>query len=158
MGDESEVCASAVDNPPWAPGCINLQGNLHLGFRYPTLVGSYKVSHNGLWNPNARLVSLAFGSQFPSHYFCILTKKRKWSIASMVNGRRFITYSPRHMMHNIISPRPTSTMHKSRARGKHSMWIKSIMIITPIIIGMTSNFPIINESMIPLSTRFYYFC
>jgi hypothetical protein len=31
-------------------------------FRYPTLVGSYKVSHNSLWNPNASLVSLAFGS------------------------------------------------------------------------------------------------
>ena len=39
------VCASAINNPTYAPGCINLQGNLSLGFRYPTLVGSYKVSH-----------------------------------------------------------------------------------------------------------------
>ena len=36
------VCASAVNNPVWAPGCINLQGELGLGFRYPTLVGSLK--------------------------------------------------------------------------------------------------------------------
>jgi hypothetical protein len=41
--------------------------NLSLGFRYPTLVGSYKVSQNSLWSPYASLVSLAFGSQFPSH-------------------------------------------------------------------------------------------
>jgi hypothetical protein len=66
------VCASAVDNPARAPGCINLQGNLSLGFRYPTLVGSCKVSHNNFWNPNTSLVSLAFGSELPSNYFCIL--------------------------------------------------------------------------------------
>ena len=60
------VCASAVDNPASAPGCINLQDNLRLGFRYPTLVGSYKVSYNSLWNPNTSLISLAFGSQLPS--------------------------------------------------------------------------------------------
>jgi hypothetical protein len=47
--------------------------NLNLGFRYPTLVGSYEVSHNNFWNPNTSLVSLAFGSQFPSNYFCVLT-------------------------------------------------------------------------------------
>jgi hypothetical protein len=67
------VCASAVDNLARTPGCINLQGNLSLGFRYPTLVGSYKVSHNNFWNPNISLVSLAFGSQLPSNYFFILT-------------------------------------------------------------------------------------
>jgi hypothetical protein len=67
------VCASAIDNPAWAPGCINLQGNLSLGFRYPTLVGSYQVSHNSFWNPYASFVSLTFGSQLPSNYFCILT-------------------------------------------------------------------------------------
>jgi hypothetical protein len=47
--------------------------NLSLGFRYPTLVGSYKVSHNNFWNPNTSLVSLAFGSQLLSNYFCVLT-------------------------------------------------------------------------------------
>jgi hypothetical protein len=47
--------------------------NLSLGFRYPTLVGSYKVSHNNFWNPNASLVSLAFRSQFSSNYFGIFT-------------------------------------------------------------------------------------
>ena len=67
------VCASAVDYPARSPGCINLQGNLSLGFRYPTLVGSYKVSHNSLWKPNTSLVSLAFGSQLSSNYFFILT-------------------------------------------------------------------------------------
>jgi hypothetical protein len=67
------VCASAVDNPACAPGCINLQSNLHLGFRYPTLVGSYKVSHNSFWNPNTSLISLVFGSQLSSNYFFILT-------------------------------------------------------------------------------------
>jgi hypothetical protein len=66
------VCASAIDNLARAPGCINLQGNLSLGFRYPTLVGSYKVSHNSFWNPYASFDSLAFGSQLPSNYFCIL--------------------------------------------------------------------------------------
>ncbi len=34
------VCASDVNNLACAPGCINLQGDLSLGFRYPTLVGS----------------------------------------------------------------------------------------------------------------------
>jgi hypothetical protein len=67
------VCASAVDYPARSPGCINLQGNLSLGFRYPTLVGSYKVSHNSLWNQNTSLVPLAFGSQLSSNYFFILT-------------------------------------------------------------------------------------
>jgi hypothetical protein len=43
------VCASAVDYPARSLGCINLQGNLSLGFRYPTLVGSY------------RLVTIVFG-------------------------------------------------------------------------------------------------
>jgi hypothetical protein len=45
--------------------------NLSLGFRYPTLVGSYKASHNSFWKPYASFVSLAFGSQLPSNYFCI---------------------------------------------------------------------------------------
>jgi hypothetical protein len=44
---------------------------LSLGFRYPTLVGSYKVSYNNFWNPNASFVSLAFRSQFSSNYFGI---------------------------------------------------------------------------------------
>jgi hypothetical protein len=39
------VCASAINNPACASGCINLQDDLSLGFRYPTLVRSYKVSH-----------------------------------------------------------------------------------------------------------------
>jgi hypothetical protein len=90
-----------------------------LGFRFPTLVGSYKVSHDSLWDPNTSLISLAFGPQLPSNDFFILTKDCERSIASMVNSRRLITYSPRHMMHNITFPRPT--MHESRARGKHSM-------------------------------------
>jgi hypothetical protein len=47
--------------------------NLSLGLRYPTLIGSYKVSQNSFWNPNASIVSLAFGSQFSSYYFCIFT-------------------------------------------------------------------------------------
>jgi hypothetical protein len=69
----------------------------------------------------------------------------------MKNSRRFIEHIPRHMMHNMIFPSPTSTMHKSRARGKHSMRIiVSSMNIT--LIGTTSNFPIINESMIHLRT------
>jgi hypothetical protein len=37
------VCASAINDPACAPGCINLQGNLSLGFRYPTLVGSTRL-------------------------------------------------------------------------------------------------------------------
>jgi hypothetical protein len=45
------VCASVVNNPTCAPGCINLKGNLSLQFRYPTLVGSYKVSQIRFWNP-----------------------------------------------------------------------------------------------------------
>jgi hypothetical protein len=57
------VCASAVNNPTCALGCINLQGDLSLGFRYPTLVGFYKVSHIRLWNPNASLASLALRFQ-----------------------------------------------------------------------------------------------
>jgi hypothetical protein len=67
------VCASAVDNPASAPGFINLQGKLGLGFRYPTFVGSYKVSHNSFWYPNASLVSFAFGSQFSSNHLFIFT-------------------------------------------------------------------------------------
>jgi hypothetical protein len=67
------VCASVIDYPARSPGCINLQGKLSLGFRYPTLVGSYKVSHNSIWNPNTSLVSLAFVSQLSSNYFFILT-------------------------------------------------------------------------------------
>jgi hypothetical protein len=67
------VCASAVDYPARAPGCINLQGNLSLGFRDPTLVGSYKVSQKNFWNPYASFISLAFGSQLLSNYFCIST-------------------------------------------------------------------------------------
>ena len=53
------VYASAVNNLACAPGCINLQGDLSLGLRYPTLVVSYKVSHIRLWNPNASFASLA---------------------------------------------------------------------------------------------------
>src|SRR6187455_411147 len=71
------VCASAVDYPTRSPGCINLQGNLSLGFRYPTLVESYKVSHNSFWNPNTSLVSLAFGSQLPSNHFSFLHESTK---------------------------------------------------------------------------------
>jgi hypothetical protein len=58
------ICTSAVNNPTCAPGCINLQGSSTLGFRYPTLVGSYKVSHIRLWNTNAGLVSLALRPKF----------------------------------------------------------------------------------------------
>jgi hypothetical protein len=42
-----------------------------LGFRYPTLVGSYKVSHKRLWNLDASFVSLALRSQTSSNYFII---------------------------------------------------------------------------------------
>jgi hypothetical protein len=65
------VCAFAINDPACSPGCINLQGNLSLGFRYPTLVGSYKVSHKRLWNPDASFVSLALRSQISSNYFII---------------------------------------------------------------------------------------
>jgi hypothetical protein len=65
------VCAFAINDPACAPGCINLQGNLSLGFRYPTLVGSYKVSHKRLWNLDASFVSLALRSQTSSNYFTI---------------------------------------------------------------------------------------
>jgi hypothetical protein len=51
--------------------------NLSLGFKYPTLVGSYKVSHSSFWNPYACFVSLASGSQFPSHYFGFLHERTK---------------------------------------------------------------------------------
>jgi hypothetical protein len=37
------VCAFAINNPACAPRCINLQGNLSLGFRYPTLVGPTRL-------------------------------------------------------------------------------------------------------------------
>ena len=49
------------------------QDNLGLGFRYPTLVGFYKVSYNSLRDPNASLVSLAFGPYLFSNYFFIFT-------------------------------------------------------------------------------------
>jgi hypothetical protein len=71
------VCASAINNPACAPGCINLQGNLSLGFRYPTLVGSYKVSHTRLWNPGASFVSLALRPQISSNHFIIFEQKNK---------------------------------------------------------------------------------
>jgi hypothetical protein len=67
------VCASAVNNLTYAPGCINLLGDLSLGFRYPTLVGSYKVSHIRLWNPNASLASLALRPQISSNNFIMFT-------------------------------------------------------------------------------------
>jgi hypothetical protein len=65
------VCASAINDTACASGCINLQGNLSLGFRYPTLVGSYKVSHKRLWNQDASFVSLSLRSQTSSNYFII---------------------------------------------------------------------------------------
>jgi hypothetical protein len=65
------VSASAINDPACAPRCINLQGNLSLGFRYPTLVGSYKVSHKRHWNTEASFVSLALRSQTSSNYFII---------------------------------------------------------------------------------------
>jgi hypothetical protein len=71
------VCAYAVNNPACASGCINLQGDLSLGFRYPTLVGSYKVSHIRLWNPNASLASLALGPHISSNNIIIFTHKHK---------------------------------------------------------------------------------
>ena len=37
------VCASAVNNPTCAPGCMNLQRSLSLGFRYPTLLGPIRL-------------------------------------------------------------------------------------------------------------------
>jgi hypothetical protein len=67
------VCASAINNPACAPGCINLQGDLSLGFRYPTLVGSYKVSHIRLWNSNASFASLALRPHISSNNFIIFT-------------------------------------------------------------------------------------
>jgi hypothetical protein len=71
------VCASAVNNPAYASRCINLQGDLSLGFRYPTLVGSYKVSHIRLWNPNSNLASLALRPHISSNNFIIFTHKHK---------------------------------------------------------------------------------
>jgi hypothetical protein len=68
------VCASAINNPACALRCINLQGDLSLGFRYPTLVGSYKVSHIRLWNTNASLASIALGPHISSNNFIIFTK------------------------------------------------------------------------------------
>jgi hypothetical protein len=65
------VCASNVNNLACALGCIHLQGDLSLGFRYPTLVGSCKVSHVRLWNPDASSVSLALRPQISSNYFII---------------------------------------------------------------------------------------
>jgi hypothetical protein len=67
------VCASTVNNPTCTPGSINLQGNLSLGFRYPTLVGSYKVSHIRFWSPNTSLASLAFRPHIFSNNFIIFT-------------------------------------------------------------------------------------
>jgi hypothetical protein len=65
------VCASAINDLACAPRCINLHGNLSLGFRYLTLVESYKVSHKRLWNPDASFVSLALRSQISSNYFIV---------------------------------------------------------------------------------------
>jgi hypothetical protein len=65
------VCASAISNPAFASGCINLQDDLSLGFRYPTLVGSYKVSHIRIWNSDASFVSLALRPQISNNYFII---------------------------------------------------------------------------------------
>jgi hypothetical protein len=98
-----------------------MQGNLRLGFRYPTLVGSYKVSHNNFWNPNTSLVSLAFGSQFSSYYFYIFTCKYKGSIASMIDNSRSVAISLRHMRHNMITPRPIISI--SRVRSNHILRI-----------------------------------
>jgi hypothetical protein len=42
-----------------------------LGFRYPTLVGSYKVSHIRLWNLDASLASLALRPHISSNNFII---------------------------------------------------------------------------------------
>jgi hypothetical protein len=67
------VCASAVNNPTCAPRCINLKGDLSLGSRYPTLVGSYKVSHIRFWNPNASHASLALSPQISSNNFINFT-------------------------------------------------------------------------------------
>jgi hypothetical protein len=67
------VCASAINNLASAPGCINLQGSLSLGFRYPTLVGSYKVSHIRFWNPNASISFLAIRPHIFSNNFIIFT-------------------------------------------------------------------------------------
>jgi hypothetical protein len=71
------VCASAINNLACAPGCINLQDDLSLGFRYPTLVGSYKVSHIILWNPDASFISLALRPQISSNYCIIFAHKNK---------------------------------------------------------------------------------
>jgi hypothetical protein len=48
-----------------------------LGFRYPTLVGSYKVSHKRLWNPDASFVSLALRSQTSSNYLIVFAQNNK---------------------------------------------------------------------------------
>jgi hypothetical protein len=71
------ICASAINNLACASGCINMQDNLSLGFRYPTLVGSYKVSHIRLWNPDANFVSLALRPQISSNYIFIFAHKNK---------------------------------------------------------------------------------
>jgi hypothetical protein len=71
------VCASTINDPACAPGCINLQGNLSLGFRYPTLARSYKVSHKRLWNLDASFISLALRPQISSNYFIIFAHKNK---------------------------------------------------------------------------------
>jgi hypothetical protein len=42
-----------------------------LGFRYPTLVGSYKVSHIRLWKTNAILASPTLRAQISSNNFII---------------------------------------------------------------------------------------
>jgi hypothetical protein len=71
------ICAYAINNPACASGCINLQDDLSLGFRYPTFVGSYKVSHIRLWNPNASFASLALRPHIYSNNFIIFTHKHK---------------------------------------------------------------------------------
>jgi hypothetical protein len=71
------VCASTINNPACAIGCINLQGNLSLGFRYPSLAGSYRVSHIRLWNPDASFISLALRPQLSRNYFSKFAQKNK---------------------------------------------------------------------------------
>jgi hypothetical protein len=71
------VCASAVDYPARSPGCINLQGNLSLGFRYPTLVGSYKVSHNSFGTHMQVLSPLHLDPNFLATTFAFLHERTK---------------------------------------------------------------------------------
>ena len=106
------VCASAVNHPTCALGCINLQGDLSLGFRYPTLVGSYMVSHIRLWNPNASFASLALRPHISSNNFIIFTHKNKWSIIGMIKHSWAICCISRRTRNNMmnITPMSISTM------------------------------------------------